>query len=290
MSDKETKGLEFLQLKGPAAASGENSAGLGPPSLDGRPEMQRAAVKTIGRARVTAAVASASRTRVLERYGALGILLLAIGVFSLLRPETFPTAVNAKAILVSQGVLALLVLGLLLPLATGEFDLSLGFVMSFCTVVIGSLTAFQGWNPALASITTFLIALSVGALNGLLIVHARISSFIATLGIGTVLSGLTIWISKGQIIGAASVQVGGSERGLPAQVLWLGQTEVFGVGLPVYLMLGAAVLFAIVLGHTQFGRFLYAVGGGREMARLAGLPTGRLIVLPSGRTAATECP
>ena len=288
MSDKETKGLEFLQLKGPAAASGENSAGLGPPSLDGRPEMQRAAVKTIGRARVTAAVASASRTRVLERYGALGILLLAIGVFSLLRPETFPTAVNAKAILVSQGVLALLVLGLLLPLATGEFDLSLGFVMSFCTVVIGSLTAFQGWNPALASITTFLIALSVGALNGLLIVYARISSFIATLGIGTVLSGLTIWISKGQIIGAASVQVGGSERGLPAQVLWLGQTEVFGVGLPVYLMLGAAVLFAIVLGHTQFGRFLYAVGGGREVARLAGLPTGRLIVLAFMISSATS--
>ena len=289
MSDKETEGLEILQREGPAtAASGDDPAGLGSPSLDGRPGLRRAAVKTIGRARVTAAVATAGRTRVLERYGALGILVLTIGVFSLLRPETFPTAVNAKAILVSQGVLALLVLGLLLPLATGEFDLSLGFVMSFCTVVVGSLTAFQGWNPTLASIATLLIALCVGAVNGLLIVYARISSFIATLGIGTVLSGLTIWISKGQIIGAASVQVGGSERGLPAQVLWLGQTEVFGVGLPVYLMLGAAVLFAIVLGHTQFGRFLYAVGGGREVARLAGLPTGRLIILAFMISSATS--
>jgi ribose transport system permease protein len=251
-------------------------------------ETRRATVKTIGRARLSAAVGTIAHPRALERFAAPGILLIAMGLFSLLRPDTFPTAVNAKAILVSQGVLALLVLGLLLPLATGEFDLSIGFVMSFCTVVLGSLTAFQGWNPTVASFTTFLIALCIGAVNGLLIVYARISSFIATLGTGTVLSGLTIWISKGQIIGAASVQVGGSERGLPQQVLWLGQTEVLGVGLPVYVMLVAAVIFAIVLGHTQFGRFLYAVGGGREVARLAGLPTGRLIVLAFMISSATS--
>ena len=289
MNGKETNGLEMLQPENPAAVTeSESQAGLIPASSDVRAETRRAAVRTIGQARLSAAVGTISHIRLLERFGAVGILLLTIGMFSLLRPNTFPTAVNAEAILVSQGVLALLVLGLLLPLATGEFDLSIGFVMSFCTVVVGSLTAFQGWNPILASIVTLLIALFIGAVNGLLIVYARISSFIATLGIGTVLSGLTIWISKGQIIGAAMVQVGGSERGLPAQVLWLGETEIFGVGLPVYLMVVSAVIFAIVMGHTQFGRFLYAVGGGREVARLAGLPTGRLIILAFMISSATS--
>jgi ribose transport system permease protein len=242
------------------------------------PRANSAEVRTIAGSRLTAALGTVGRSQILERFGAVGILLLAIAVFSILLPDSFPTVIDAKAILESQGVLALLVLGLLLPLATGEFDLSIGFVMSFCTVVVGSLTAFHHWDPVLASIFTILVGLGVGAINGLLIVYARISSFIATLGTGTILSGLTIWISNGQIIGAAMVQVGGLEGALPRQLLWLGGTEFFGFGLPVYLMVIAAVIFAVVLGHTQFGRFLYAVGGGREVARLAGVRTNRLIV------------
>jgi ribose transport system permease protein len=217
-------------------------------------------------------------SRFVERFGALGILFLAIVVFSLLRPETFPTLTNAKAILVSQSVLALLCLGLLIPLAAGEFDLSIGSVMSFCTMSLAALTAFQGWNPLAAMVVTLLLGMAIGAINGCLVVFFRINSFIATLGMGTVLAGLTIWISNGQIIGAGMVTMGGLQRGLPPEVLWLGQTRILEWALPVYLMLIAAVAAWIVLSHTQFGRFLYAIGGGREVARLAGLRTNRLVI------------
>jgi ribose transport system permease protein len=216
--------------------------------------------------------------RLLERFGALGILFLAIAVFSLLRPETFPTLINAKAILVSQSVLALLCLGLLIPLAAGEFDLSIGSVMSFCTMALAALTAFQGWNPLVAMAVTLLLGMAIGAISGCLVVYFRINSFIATLGMGTVLAGLTIWISNGQIIGAGMVTMGGLQRGLPPEVLVLGQTRLLEWALPVYLMVIAAAGVWILLSHTQFGRFLHAVGGGREVARLAGLRTNGLVI------------
>jgi ribose transport system permease protein len=214
----------------------------------------------------------------IERYGAVGILLLAILVFSLLRPETFPTVANLKAILVSQSVLALLCLGLLVPLAAGEFDLSIGFAMSFFTMLLGALTAFQRWDPVVAMVATILVALLIGLVNGILVVRFRVNSFIATLGVGTILSGITIWISNGQIIGAAMVTTSGTQIGIPDAVLFLGDTRIYDIRLPIFLMLIAAVVMWLVLGHMQFGRFLYAVGGGREVARLAGLRTDLLIV------------
>jgi ribose transport system permease protein len=288
VNDRDLSHVEEELPEGPMVTGRGGRGSVSSPEFE-KSGGQLATSPSLAGGRLQSAAATVGLSRLLERFGALGILLLAIGVFSVLRPDTFPTAVNAEAILVSQGVLALLVLGLLLPLAAGEFDLSIGFVMSFCTAVVGALTAFQGWNPLAASLFTFALALAVGAANGLLIVYARINSFIATLGMGTVLAGLTNWISKGQIIGAASVQVGGAEKGLPGQLLWLGQTDVLGIGLPVIWMLIAVVVFAVVMGHTQFGRFLYAVGGGREVARLAGVPTNRLVVLAFMVSAATSC-
>jgi ribose transport system permease protein len=77
--------------------------------------------------------------RGVEQFGALLVLVLSVIVFSVLRPQTFPTSVNATSILLSQSVLALITLGLLMVLVVGEFDLSLGFVVDFCTMLFGSM-------------------------------------------------------------------------------------------------------------------------------------------------------
>lgn len=207
--------------------------------------------------------------RTLEQFGALIVLLVAIAVFSALRPQTFPTGVNATSILLSQSVLALLALGLLMVLAVGEFDLSLGFVVDFCTMLYGVLTAYHGWNWFPAIVVTLLAGGLSGIVNGVLVVRFHIHSFIATLATGTVLSGITIWLTNGQII----------DQGLPRQIIWLGQEQIAGIGFPIYLMVVAVVIFAFLLRSTPFGRSLYAVGGGREVARLAGLRTTRLIII-----------
>jgi ribose transport system permease protein len=204
-----------------------------------------------------------------ERYGALGVLVITFIVFSILRPDTFPTTDNVKTLLISQGVVAVVTIGLLLPMAAGEFDLSIGFVVSFTGIVVGSLTAQHGWNTWPAIGVCVLVAIVLGLTNGLLVVGVGINSFIATLGTGTIVSGLTIWISNGEII----------YQGLPDLIKDLAQTQLFGLQMPVYVMIVSAIVFAYILRNTPFGRYLYAVGGGRETARLAGVPTGRLIVI-----------
>jgi ribose transport system permease protein len=207
--------------------------------------------------------------RVLERFGALGFLVVSFAVFSALRPQTFPTGVNIESILLSQSMLGLITMGLLLVLAVGEFDLSLGYVIDFCTMIFGVLTAYHHWSWFPAMLVTLLAGSLSGLVNGILVVRFRIHSFIATLGTGTVLTGLTIWLTNGQII----------DQGLPNQVIWLGQEQILGIGFPVYIMVLAVLIFAFLLRSTPFGRSLYAVGGGREVARLAGLRTERLIVI-----------
>jgi ribose transport system permease protein len=239
---------------------------IGPPQFEEAPVQTHVLQEPDG----DVVVVTGRRTlgRVLERFGALIVLVVSAVVFSALRPQTFPTTVNLTSILLSQSMLALITMGLLTVLAVGEFDLSLGYVVDFCTMLFGVLTSYHNWNWFPAMVVTLIAGAASGVVNGVLVVRFRIHSFIATLGTGTVLSGVTIWLTNGQII----------DEGLPKQVIWLGQENILGIGFPIYLMAIAVIIFAFLLRSTPFGRSLYAVGGGREVARLAGLRTERLIV------------
>jgi ribose transport system permease protein len=239
---------------------------IGPPQFEEEPVQTHLLREPDGDVVVLAGRRSLGR--VLEQFGALIVLVVSVVVFSVLRPQTFPTTVNLTSILLSQSMLALITMGLLTVLAVGEFDLSLGYVVDFCTMLFGVLTSYHNWNWFPAMIVTLIAGGLSGVVNGILVVRFRIHSFIATLGTGTVLSGITIWLTNGQII----------DEGLPKQVIWLGQEEILGIGFPIYLMAIAVIIFAFLLRSTPFGRSLYAVGGGREVARLAGLRTERLIV------------
>ena len=138
--------------------------------------------------------------QLLERFGALLVLVGLIVFFSLLLPATFPTYENLTTILTTQDVLAILAIGLLVPLAAGEFDLSIGFVLGFTGMEVAVLTGVLHWHPVPAIVLTLATAVLIGLINGLLVVRVGINAFIATLGVGTVLSGLTIWMSNGTVV------------------------------------------------------------------------------------------
>jgi ribose transport system permease protein len=176
---------------------------------------------------------------------------------------------KAPLILSNEAISAVLALGLLLPLAADQFDLSIAAVMGLATVVVGSLMAKAGWSPPAAIAATLAMGMAIGAVNGFLVVKLRISSFIATLGMSSVLAAGIYKVSGGQDF----------VEGIPAAITNVGQGEFLGVPLPVFYMLAIAAVLYFVLEHTPFGRKLYATGYNAEASRLSGVPTGRLSFL-----------
>jgi ribose transport system permease protein len=197
-----------------------------------------------------------------------GLLVWAgvIALFSLLEPTTFATGSNARIILSNEAISGVMALGLLLPLAADQFDLSIAAVMGLATVVVGSLMAEAGWSPPAAIAATLALGMAIGAVNGFLVVKLRISSFIATLGMSSILAAAIYKVSNGQDI----------VQGIPQSFTAAGQNDFLSIPLPVVYMLAIAAILYFVLEHTPFGRKLYATGYNAEASRLSGVPTGRL--------------
>ena len=201
-----------------------------------------------------------------ERFALIGAWALVLLVFSLLRPETYPTAGNVQSVLGSQAVLLVLALGVLLPLTTGEFDLSVASTLSLSAMVTAVLNVQHGWGIATAVLAGIGAALLVGAANAVGVVRFGIPSFIVTLGSGTFALGVVQWIS-----GQSSV------TGIdPALVSATVGSRFLGVPLQFYVALAAAVVLALVLEFTPLGRRLLFVGRSPQVAALSGFAVDRL--------------
>lgn len=198
-----------------------------------------------------------------ETFGLPGILVAVLIVFSVLEPSTFGTTGNFTTILQEQSVLALLSLGLLFPIAVGEFDLSVGYVLGFSAVEADALVEKSGLTGAEAVIVTILTCTLIGLLNGVLVTRFSIHSLIATLGVGFAVNSLTIGVSGSQTL----------FNGVPGFVARWSNSIVGGVAEAVWIDLGFAIVLYLLLDHTPYGRRIYAVGGSERVARLAGVRT-----------------
>lgn len=201
-----------------------------------------------------------------ERFALLGAWAIVIVVFGYLRPDTFLSASNFQTIFGSQSVLAILTLALLPPLLAGDYDLSVAAMQGLSAMTIGVLNVQHGW-PILAAIGAALaVGILVGLVNSFFIVYLGVDSLIATLGSGTVLAGIVLWISK-------SFSITGISDDLVNAVV---TTKIFNISLVFYYALGLAVLMWYVFEYTTLGRRLLFVGRSRTVARLSGIRVARL--------------
>jgi ribose transport system permease protein len=206
---------------------------------------------------------------VLYNYGLLIALIALAGAFSILRPDTFPTLANAGSILTGSAALAMIAIGVTLPLIVQQFDLSSGFMATFASLlVVGTLS--YNHAPVWVAICVALGACAlVGLVSGLLIAYAKLSSLVVTLAVGSLLFGASEIYSNGATI----------YQGVPREFLALGQSRIGGIPLPfIYVMIVALIIWYI-LEYRPLGRQMYAIGGGEEGARLVGIKVDRLIVL-----------
>ena len=199
------------------------------------------------------------------RYAVLITLLVFIIGFSALLPRTFFTLGNFRTIVGSQAVLMILALGLTLPLTCGEFDLSVGSMLG-CAAVLTAFFSGQLHLPLMAVVLgTVLVGVLAGVLNALFVVRIGVNAFIGTLGVSTILTGLTLAVSDGQILNT-----------VPQRLVDFSQQRIFGLAVPVYVGFALAVALWRLYEHTPLGRHLFFVGEGREAARLVGLKVDRL--------------
>ena len=204
---------------------------------------------------------------VFARYGSLVLLVLMIVAFSL-KSDQFLTVANFQNVLVVQSVVSCMAFAAIIPLIIGEFDLSLGYLIGFLSMV-GAFLGGAGYGAPVVIPAMLAGGILVGINNGLLTVRLHISSFIATLGTGILLSGMTLGISGGQVL----------YSGIPRLITEIGQGSVFGLGPAVWLTILLAVILYFLLEHTPIGRKLYAIGGSERVAFLAGVPVGALKVV-----------
>jgi ribose transport system permease protein len=199
----------------------------------------------------------------LQRYGALLILILICVVFSILSPNSFATKQNAVTILQQEAVLACLALGLLFPIAVGEFDLSVGYVLGFTAVEAAALGGQSHMPGGLVILIVLLTGVAIGTFSGILTSVFGIHSLIATLGVGFAVSGATVGVSGGTTLFA----------GIPEEIPKIANTDILGLRSAVWIVLVLAILLYVVLSFTPFGKRVYAVGGSERVARLAGVRT-----------------
>ena len=203
--------------------------------------------------------------RFLNRFGVVLALVAFVVFFSALLPHTFFTGGNFVTMVSSQAVLLVVALGLTIPLSTGEFDLSIGSVVAFAGVMLAVLTGNLHWPTYLALLVVAVTGAVVGAVNGMFVVAFGVNAFIATLGTSTVLAGLTLAVSDGQIVSLGSTSISS-----------FANARLAGFSTPVFVAFFVALGLWYVYEHTPVGRYLFFVGEGREVARLAGIRVGRL--------------
>ena len=206
--------------------------------------------------------------RLAPTYGLVILMVGLIVTFSVLLPNTFPTMLNLRSILSDKAIIALLSLAAMIPMVAGRIDLTVGYGIVLWHILAISLQTMFGLPWPMAVVIVLVLGVITGALNGLLVEVARIDSFIATLGTGTILYALALWHTGGrQMVGT-----------LPDAFYALNGTFVFGLPITAFYVLAITITLWVILEYTPIGRYLYAIGANQRAAELNGIPTRKFVI------------
>jgi ribose transport system permease protein len=210
------------------------------------------------------ATASSKRTFGFERFSGVYLLGVFIVLFSLLSPKVFFSSATLHSVAAGKSVLAILALAIVVPLIGGVYDLSVGANINFTTILVVTLIS-KGWSIPIAIIAGILAGAAIGLVNGFIVVVLKVNSFITTLGTASIISAFQVIVTHNR------------QPLPPRSTAWraITQTKVLGFQIVVVYMLIIAAILWWALTHTPFGRYLYAIGGSPEAARLSGIKVGR---------------
>jgi ribose transport system permease protein len=204
------------------------------------------------------------------RYATIIALLMMIAVFSVVSPKAFPTVSNFTNVLNQASLTMIIAAGLTVAVIVGELDLSIGFAASLHGILVTGLIVSNQLPIALAAAIVIAIGAVIGLINGLIVTKIKVNSVIATLGVGTILTGLAFAYSAGVPIVA----------GVPEDFLQLSLGHwLFGIPNNIVVMVLVLGALWLLVERTSLGQEIQAVGGNPVAARLAGIDVDRIKIL-----------
>lgn len=198
-----------------------------------------------------------------SQFGLVAAYLVIVAFFWSQRPDVFASLSTWQGVLDSSALPAIVAMALTVTLIVGDFDLSIGATIGLSMAVTATILVNWQWGWPAAALVALLCAVGVGLVNGLLVTRAGVNSFIATLAMSSAVAGLDAKVSNQQTI----------STGIPESFTDLGSTRYLGFGVALWVAIVLGIVFYVVIAHSESGRYLFAVGGNREAARLAGVRT-----------------
>ena len=198
-----------------------------------------------------------------------GIVWLTIALFVLLATttENFISADNFRNILDQQSIVLIVAVFVTMLLISGNFDISIGAIYTLVPLI--ALRVFDATaSIALLVVIGIVGGVAAGSVNGLIVTKGRINSFVATLATALVFFGLAYLVTGGMILRISDLDI----RALVT-------TRVLGITTSTWIAVAVVIVAWLLLEQTRFGRYVFAIGGNREAARLAGVPVDRIVFL-----------
>ncbi|TAN23764.1 MAG: ABC transporter permease, partial [Actinomycetota bacterium] len=205
---------------------------------------------------------------ILAKYGIVIAWIAEIAIFASIEPSSFFSASNFKEIASSQADLVILALAVVPTLAVGEVDLSIASVMALSATLFGRLNGTDHHGVGLALAVAVVAALLTGLVSGLITVYLRVRGIIVTLGMGTLVLGVTTEVSHSLTVGGISLSFQNAMN-----------HQIFGVSYAFYYAVAVVFILWYVFRHTPAGRWMLFLGFNREVARLSGIDVSRLRLL-----------
>jgi ribose transport system permease protein len=209
---------------------------------------------------------------------ALAVVVVALFVAgAILKPDTFPTWANVRNMLTQASVVGVLAIGMTFVIATAGIDLSVGSMVAAAGVFGGILVDPDSTSTLLFIAGAIGFATLMGTVNATAIAYGRVVPFIATLAMFSVARGVALLLNDK--LPVSLLDLNGGSFGTPAvgSLLWFGNGRIIGIPVSVYVFLGITIAGWVLLNRTRYGRYVVAVGGNREAARIAGVPVRKII-------------
>jgi ribose transport system permease protein len=202
----------------------------------------------------------------IEQKSLIALILLIVVVAFM--NEYFFTLNNLLNILRQTSVIAIIAAGMTLVILTAGIDLSVGSVLALCGAFAASMISLE--IPIFIAVPISLLGGALlGCATGGIIAKGKVQAFIATLVMMTLLRGVTMVYTDGRPISAGYTDVADN-------FAWFGTGYVFGIPVPVWIMIAVFAAIWYLLNHTRFGRYVYALGGNESATRLSGINVDRV--------------
>lgn len=198
----------------------------------------------------------------------VGIVLVLMVIVASIVSRYFFTLFNMQSLIRNIAFIGMVAVAQSLLLLIGELDLSVGSIATLSGVLGGIMMVYSKINPYIAFILGIMIGVVFGLINGLLIIKLRLNALVATIGMSGVYGGITLVITKGKAI-----------TGIPDQILFLGRDNFLSIPIPFWISLVVLLIIMFFALKTQTGRYIYAIGNGREVAKIIGIKVDKIRIL-----------